>query len=87
MTTLRTGVVGVGHMGVNHARVYAELASCRLSAVYDRSYEVAQRVAKKYRSYAAHSLEEFARLVDAATIYLPSLTMRLGPFSSKANIS
>jgi predicted dehydrogenase len=74
-------------MGVNHARVYAELASCRLSAVYDRSYEVAQRVAKKYRSYAAHSLEEFARLVDAATIYLPSLTMRLGPFSSKANIS
>jgi predicted dehydrogenase len=82
--TTRTGVVGVGHMGVNHARVYAELASCHLSAVYDRSYEVAQRVAK-YRLYAAHSLEEFARLVDAATV-LPSLTMRLAYLLSKANI-
>jgi predicted dehydrogenase len=74
MNTLRTGVVGVGHMGVNHARVYAELDSCTLSAVYDRSHEAAQRVAKKYRTYAAHSLEEFARLVDAATICTPTVT-------------
>jgi predicted dehydrogenase len=61
-------------MGVNHARIYAELDSCTLSAVYDRSHEAAQRVAKKYRTYAAHSLEEFARLVDAATICTPTVT-------------
>ena len=74
MNTLRTGVVGVGHMGVNHARIYADLRSCNLSAVYDRNPDAAQRVARKYRTYAAHSLEEFARLVDAATICTPTIT-------------
>jgi predicted dehydrogenase len=74
MNTLRTGVIGVGHMGVNHARVYAELDSCNLSAVCDRNHDEAQRVARKYRTYAAHSLEEFAGLVDAATICTPTIT-------------
>jgi predicted dehydrogenase len=74
MKTLRTGVIGIGHMGINHARVYAELDSCSLAAVYDRNHEAAQRVAKKYGTYAAHSLEEFARLVDAATICTPTVT-------------
>src|SRR5262245_52475903 len=74
MNTLRTGVVGVGHMGVNHARVYAEMDSCRLTAVYDQDHAVAQRIARRYRAQAARSLEEFARLVDAATICTPTIT-------------
>ena len=74
MNTLRTGVVGVGHMGVNHARIYAELTSCTLTAVYDQNHDAAQRVARKYRTYAARSLEEFASLVDAATICTPTIT-------------
>ncbi|HEU4679234.1 MAG TPA: Gfo/Idh/MocA family oxidoreductase [Terrimicrobiaceae bacterium] len=74
MNTLRTGVVGVGHMGVNHARIYAELTSCALTAVYDQNHDAAQRVARKYRTYAARSLEEFASLVDAATICTPTIT-------------
>jgi predicted dehydrogenase len=74
MSLLRTGVVGVGHMGTSHARVYSELETCSLSAVYDRDRAVAERVARKYRTYAAHSLEEFARLVDAATICTPTVT-------------
>ncbi|HEY5953089.1 MAG TPA: Gfo/Idh/MocA family oxidoreductase [Terrimicrobiaceae bacterium] len=74
MNTLRTGVVGVGHMGVNHARIYAELASCTLTALYDQNHDVAQRIARKYRAHAARSLEEFARLVDAATICTPTIT-------------
>ena len=74
MNTLRTGVVGVGHMGVNHARIYAELASCTLTAVYDQNHDAAERIARKYRTHAARSLEEFARLVDAATICTPTIT-------------
>lgn len=74
MNTLRTGVVGVGHMGVNHARIYAELASCTLTALYDQNHDAAQRIARKYRTHAAQSLEEFARLVDAATICTPTIT-------------
>ena len=74
MSILRTGVVGIGHMGVNHARIYSELTTCTLSAVYDQDHDAARRVAKKYRSRAAESLEEFATLVDAATICTPTVT-------------
>jgi len=74
MKTLRTGVVGVGHMGVNHARIYSELESSQLTAVYDRDTDHARHVAKKYRTHAAASLEEFAELVDAATICTPTVT-------------
>ena len=49
MNLLRTGVVGVGHMGVNHARVYRELESCSLSAVFDRNQDVAQRPEEQRR--------------------------------------
>lgn len=74
MTTLRTGVVGVGHMGINHARIYSELENSTLAAVYDRNPETAQSVAKKYRTRATSSLDEFATLVDAATICTPTVT-------------
>ncbi len=74
MSILRTGVVGVGHMGVNHARIYWEIPNCTLSAVYDQNQDAARQVAKKYRAHAASSLEEFAELVDAATICTPTVT-------------
>ncbi|PTX92924.1 oxidoreductase [Spartobacteria bacterium LR76] len=74
MNTLRTGVVGVGHMGINHARVYSELQDSQLTAVYDADPGVAQSVAKKYKTRAAATLEEFASLVDAATICTPTTT-------------
>jgi predicted dehydrogenase len=74
MKTIKTGVVGVGHMGVNHARIYSELNDSTLAAVYDADSETARAVAAKYRTRAATSLEEFASLVDAATICTPTNT-------------
>ncbi len=74
MNKLRTGVVGVGHMGKNHARIYSELPSSTLSAVYDQNPETAREIAKKYNARATSSLEEFASLVDAATICTPTVT-------------
>lgn len=74
MNTLRTGVVGVGHMGANHARIYSELAGSRLTAVYDTNAEAAEAAAKKFGCAAARSLEDFAGMVDAATICTPTVT-------------
>ena len=72
MKNLRTGVIGVGHMGVNHARIYSELGT--LAAVHDSNPETAVAIAKKFHVKAASSLEEFAGLVDAATICTPTVT-------------
>ena len=74
MKKLRTGVVGVGHMGINHVRVYSEMTDSELTCVYDRDPDLAKQVARKYRTHAAATLEEFAGLVDAATICTPTIT-------------
>ena len=68
MTKIKTGVVGVGHMGINHARIYSEIEGAALAAVYDSNGSTARSVAEKFQTKATSSLEEFASLVDAATI-------------------
>jgi predicted dehydrogenase len=73
MKKLRVGVVGVGHIGSNHARIYSELATTAdFTAVYDVDLARANSIAKKFRATAAKSLEEFAGLVDAASIATPT---------------
>ncbi|WP_435346440.1 Gfo/Idh/MocA family oxidoreductase [Haloarchaeobius sp. HRN-SO-5] len=45
---LAAGVIGVGNMGANHARVYADLPETRLVGVTDADAETAQSVARKH---------------------------------------
>lgn len=72
--TPRVGVVGVGHIGKNHARLYAELPAARFTAIYDTDGAVAQQRAAEFGVIAAASLEAFAEQVDAASIATPTST-------------
>jgi predicted dehydrogenase len=72
MKKLRVGVVGVGHIGSNHARLYADIPVADFTAVYDVDLGRANAIAKKYRVAAAKSLDEFAQLVDAASVATPT---------------
>jgi predicted dehydrogenase len=74
MKKLRVGVVGVGHIGTNHARLYSEIDSADFAAVYDVDFARANRIAKKFGATAAKSLEELAELIDAASIATPTGT-------------
>jgi predicted dehydrogenase len=74
MKNLRVGVVGVGHIGSNHARLYAEIPSTEFCAIYDVDLAKANAIAKKYRVTPAQSLDEFAEMVDAASIATPTNT-------------
>ena len=38
MTPLRVAVVGAGHLGQHHARLYAAMEGCQLVAVVDRDW-------------------------------------------------
>jgi predicted dehydrogenase len=69
---LRAGVVGVGHIGRNHARVYTELESTTLTAVYDSDPRAAQEISRRYQAHAAASLDEFISMVDLATLSTPT---------------
>jgi predicted dehydrogenase len=74
MKVPRVGVVGVGHIGKNHARLYAELAGAQFTAIYDADRDVAGQYAREFAVKAVASLEEFAEQVDAASIATPTST-------------
>ena len=74
MSTIKAGIAGLGHMGRNHARILAELPESDFRAVYDLDQALAAETAGKYGVQAAKSLDEFAEMVDAATIVTPTPT-------------
>jgi len=69
--TVRAGVVGVGSMGRNHARVYRELAGVELVGVADRDASVAGRVATEYGT-RARAQDALLADVDVATVAVPT---------------
>jgi predicted dehydrogenase len=71
---LRIGIVGLGHIGKNHARILSELPDCELAAVFDTDSKTARDIAAKHGGRAMASLDEFAAAVDAATIATPTPT-------------
>jgi predicted dehydrogenase len=72
MKKLRVGVVGVGHIGSNHARIYAELPNAEFVAVFDIDLARAAEIAAKYKAKVAGSLDEFAEMVAAASVATPT---------------
>lgn len=74
MKKLRVGVVGVGHIGKNHARLYAGLAGAEFTAIYDTDDAKAHQLAKEFGVMAARSLEEFSNQVEAASVATPTNT-------------
>ncbi len=72
MSKLRVGVVGVGHIGKNHARLYADLPQVEFTAIFDIDPAQANSIAKEFGVEAVGSLEEFSARVDAASIATPT---------------
>jgi predicted dehydrogenase len=70
----RVGVVGVGHIGSNHARLYAEIPSAEFTAVYDVDVARGNAIGKKFGATPVKSLGEFIEMVDAASVATPTST-------------
>lgn len=78
---IRVGVVGTGSIGRNHARVLSELKDAKFAAIYDANSATAHELAARFHTTAASSLDEFATLVDAATVATPTPThFEIGKF-------
>jgi len=73
---IRTGVVGVGAIGRNHARIMAGLDTADFTAIYDANHEAAEALAAEYGTRAVGSLDELIAVVDAATVATPTVTHR-----------
>jgi predicted dehydrogenase len=70
------GVVGVGHLGRHHARLYASLPGARLVAVADQDLERARTIAAEHGCEAFASASDLVGKVVAASIATPTVAHR-----------
>ncbi|RAW45627.1 gfo/Idh/MocA family oxidoreductase [Halorubrum sp. 48-1-W] len=69
--TVDVGVIGVGSMGGNHARVYAELPDANLVGIADANVDRAEEVAGEFGT-TAYAVDELIDRVDAASVAVPT---------------
>ena len=76
MNDVRVGVVGVGHLGVHHARVYTEILGANLVGVVDVDEEKAHDVADSLGTAAYTDLDRFLddTRPDALSIVVPTVS-------------
>ncbi len=72
METLRIGVIGVGRMGANHARIAGDLKGAELVGVYDADSCAAEAVAGRHGGRAYGSAGELIEAADALVIAVPT---------------
>src|SRR6185369_10115670 len=72
---LRTAVIGVGHLGQQHARIHAELAAegrSELAFVCDIDETRAQKIAGERHTQAASDWRTLRGKVDAVSLAVPT---------------
>ena len=73
---IRVAVVGVGHMGRHHARLYHELPQADLVAIVDAKLDVASEYARKFKSKALPSIDQIPDSVQAVSVAVPTVFHR-----------
>jgi predicted dehydrogenase len=75
-TNIRTAVVGVGHLGSNHAKVYAAMPDVDLVAVADVDADAAERAAKAAGATAYTDFRQIPDDVQAVSVVVPTVGHR-----------
>jgi predicted dehydrogenase len=73
MTRLRLGVIGVGHLGKEHARILAGMADVELAGVVDAQPQQAEMIAQRCGTRAFVDHRALLPLVDAAVVAVPTI--------------
>ena len=72
MNELRAGVIGVGKLGKEHARILANLPGVKLVGVADIRADQAEAVAHQWQTRAFSDYREMLDQVDAAVVAVPT---------------
>lgn len=68
MEKIKIGVVGTGHLGNLHAKMFSQIATAELVGVYDADNARAERVAAEHGTKAFSQLEQLFRSVGAISV-------------------
>lgn len=70
---IRAAVIGAGHFGREHARIYSSVASANLATVCDINPSSGQRVADEYNVPFVSDYRELIGKVDAVSLAVPTI--------------
>jgi predicted dehydrogenase len=70
--SLRVGVVGVGHLGRHHARIYDELPFVSLVGIVDINISTGVTIGKEFGVPSFENLTALLPLVDAVSVAVPT---------------
>ena len=68
MSKIKVGVIGTGHLGKLHTKMFKSIDNCELVGIYDSNPDQAESVSKEFSVPAINSLDELLKQIDAASI-------------------
>ena len=68
MNKLRVGVIGAGHLGKLHIKMFDEIENCLLIGVHDVNLETANSAAQQFNVKAYENIDDLLSEVDAVSI-------------------
>ncbi|MCL4731558.1 MAG: Gfo/Idh/MocA family oxidoreductase [Planctomycetes bacterium] len=69
---VRVAVIGVGHLGKNHARCLKELPNAELVAVCDSNEKTRNTIAERFHVEPCDDFKKLKGRIDAATVVVPT---------------
>ncbi len=72
MSSLKMGVIGIGHLGVHHARIVSSLPDVELVGICDINEPQVKKFAKLYKTTAYTDYHQLLDKVDAISIAVPT---------------
>ena len=69
---IKVGVIGVGHLGEHHARIYSELSQAELVGIFDLDLDKSKSKAEKYKTTYFKELNELLEKVEAVSLVVPT---------------
>jgi predicted dehydrogenase len=68
MSKLKLGVIGTGHLGKLHTKMFRSIENCELIGIYDSNLDQAKAVSEEFGVPSVTSLEDLLSKVDAVSI-------------------
>ena len=68
MNKVKVGVIGTGHLGKLHTKMFKSIENCELIGVYDSNREQAKAASTEFNVQSTSSVEELLKKVEAVSI-------------------
>ena len=68
MNKINIGVIGTGHLGKLHTKMFKEIEACNLIGIFDSNQEQAESAGKEFGVNLSETIDDLLDKVDAVSI-------------------